>query len=180
MEMADSPEGFNDRALTLTPLLESLTKLYSELPRGDTIRRSISDGTLDMLDTLDTLDTPTTLGTSTTLNTPTMMNTPTEFDELETLDSPSVYSMYIGPEDGEMTPRGEASPLPSPFTDQAVISLHDWDNGIHYREAKMFGVPEGRLLAKRAATIHLKNLLQARRREAGLSMDVTLDSPSDV
>jgi len=98
-------------------------------------------------------------------------------DTLDTLDSPSVYSPYP---DDEMTPHEKEPPMPSPFTDRRRTTfLHDWDNGIHYREARVFGIPEGRLLAKRAPTVYLSKLLRARRMEAGLPFDTTLDSPSD-
>lgn len=150
MEMTASPdESDDDDDDALTPLIEKLTKLYTEIPRGDTIR---SPDTRDTLDTPNTLDTP---------------------------DSPSVYSLYP---DDQMTPRAEVPPVPSPFADQGegVIALHDWDNGIHYREAKRFGVPEGRLLPKRVATVYLRNLLRARRIAAGLPVDMTPDSLNDV
>lgn len=92
----------------------------------------------------------------------------------ETLDSPSVYSPYSDQE----TPRAE-EPSINPFADGGVTVLHDWDNGIHYRDATRYGIPEGRLLPKRVPTLHLKTLLRMRRVEAGLSVDVPVDVMPD-
>jgi len=76
-------------------------------------------------------------------------------------------------DDGERTPREEeGSPLFQAFVDGRVATLHDWDNGVHYRDASLYGIPEGKLLPKRAPTVELKNLLRERRQRAGLSVDL--------
>jgi hypothetical protein len=119
----------------LTPLLDSLAKLYADVPRRQrsyTLRSADSE---------------------------------------ERNESPS-----SGSHEGSL--RGE-EPLLKAFVDGRVATLHDWDNGVHYRDAKVYGVPEGRLLPKRAPTKEVKALLQARRKRAGLSIDLKQDSVDD-
>jgi len=111
----------------LSPLIDSLTKLYADRQHG------ASSSTID---------------------------------SEERGDSPS--SDYG-------SPRGEA-PILQAFVNGKVATFHDWDNGVHYRDARTYGVPEGRLLPKRTPTIEVKDLLRARRKRAGLSVDPRPDS----
>ena len=90
----------------------------------------------------------------------------------EDLDSPSVYSVYMGDDDDDERPH-EEEVFHQPFS-----FLHDWANGIHDRDAKMHEDPEGKLLPKRVATVQLKALLRRRRDEAGLA-DGVPESPDD-
>ena len=137
INMPTSPDEWEGNE-ALTPLIESVIKMYAESPLTDSsspFRGPNSD---------------------------------------ETMYSPSVYSVYSD----EDSPHKEEA-VPQPFVDRPVTALHDWDNGVHYRDARVYGVPDGRLLAKKVPTIHLRALLRSRREEAGLPVDAKLDSPDD-
>jgi hypothetical protein len=112
----------------------------------------------------------------------------------KSLDSPSEYSdddedLFLDDDDDDDDGDGDDAPLSldldddellfHTLPDSGVTTLHDWDNGIHYRDARLYGVPEGRLLPKRAPTRVLADLLRARRQRAGLSVDFGNPDPVD-
>jgi hypothetical protein len=140
ISMPTSPDEWEGNE-ALTPLMESVIKMYAESPLTHSSSPFRGPGSGE------TLDSP---------------------------YSPSVYSMYSD----EDSPHKE-EPGHQPFVERPVPALHDWDNGVHYRDARVYGVPDGRLLAKKVPTIHLRALLRSRREEAGLPVDAKLDSPDD-